>query len=279
MFDAADSGAARRDSEPRGGIGDSAVSEQGIAVRKAAMITIAVGIVHSLLLLSAFALLKMRAPSTSASDAEIIAFYSDANERRIVLVAGIYLLPFAALAFIWFTVALRMWAAGSVQRINTLFANVQLVSGIVYITLLLAAGASLSVLATSAELSSEPINPELARQFPQFGVTLFLVLAMRMAAMFVFTTSSLLRGAGLLPRWFVFSGAIVGLSLLLSASLNSWLVVIFPGWILVLCAILLNQARKIPGDLVFPEQDIGDAPRGSNRLRGFRGRGQRRQRS
>jgi hypothetical protein len=40
--------------------------------------------------------------------------------------------------------------------------------------------------------------------------------------------------------------------LLLTASLNSWLIVVFPGWILVFCAILFLRARRVSKDLVLP---------------------------
>ncbi len=196
----------------------------------------------------------MHPPAVSASDDELNRYYSDAGNRRIVLIATIYLIPFSAIAFIWFIVALRMWASRSMQRVNILFANVQLVCGIIYITLLLSAGASMSMLAAQVELGGESFNLTLARQFPQFGVTLFVVLAMRMAAMFVFSTTSLLRKEKILPGWFVAVGAVVGLALLLSATVSSWFIAVFPIWIICLCAIIFFRARRSPFDAFLPEE-------------------------
>jgi hypothetical protein len=105
-------------------------------------------------------------------------------------------------------------------------------------------------MAASVELSDQPIDPLLARQFPQFGASLLLVFAMRMAAMFVLTTTNLGRISGILPRWFVVVGYLMAIILLLTASLNSWLVLAFPTWILIACVILVDRARKIPRDLV-----------------------------
>lgn len=222
---------------------------QNVRVRRAGMLTVAFGVAHALILLTAFWLIKVRTPDVRASNDQVVAFYSNADNRRIVLLAGIYLIPFAAIAFIWFTVALRMWASLTMEQLNVLFANIQLVAGIIYITLIMAAGASMSILATSLELSHEPFDPIFGRQFPQFGRTLFLILAMRMAAMFVFSTTSLFRRTGLVPRWFLLIGGVVGLALLLSASVSSWLVLVFPGWVLVLCLFLFNHVRKIPREL------------------------------
>jgi hypothetical protein len=198
-------------------------------------------------------LLKSRAPGLNASDAEIVSFYSDPNNRRLILFAGLYLIPFAGIAFIWFIVSLQMWESGSAIRQNVLFSNVQLVCGVIYTALLFVGGASMSVVAAIVELTDTPINPVQARQFPQYGTSIILVFAMRMAAMFVLTTSNLGRSTGILPRWFIYVGFVFAVGLLLVASLSAWLVIVFPAWILVFSTILLRRARRIPRDLV-----IGD---------------------
>jgi hypothetical protein len=228
--------------------------------RRAAFLTIAFGMVHALLLLAAFWLIKVRAPAITAPDSTIANYYTNSTNRHAVLIAGIYLIPFAAIAFIWFIVALRMWAVMSMERANVLFANIQLVSGVLYIGLILAAGASMSILAVDVDLSSDTVNPGLARQFPLYGKTLFLILAMRMAAMYVFSTTSLFRNSRLLPRWFLVFGALVGLALLLSASVSSWLILVFPIWLLILCTILLIEARRIPAGLTLESTSASPRP-------------------
>jgi hypothetical protein len=52
-----------------------------------------------------------------------------------VVLVGLYLMPFAGIAFLWFIVALRMWITHSASRENVLLSNIQLVSGIVFIAL------------------------------------------------------------------------------------------------------------------------------------------------
>jgi hypothetical protein len=120
-----------------------------------------------------------------------------------------------------------------------------LVSAIIFIALFLVGGAASTVLAVSVEFADYPIEPDTARQFPQFGSALVLVLAMRMAAMFVLTTSSIARRRGILPRWFIWTGYLVAVFLLLSATLNRLLVLVFPVWILILSVILLIKARRL----------------------------------
>jgi hypothetical protein len=229
-----------------------------LAVRAAAVRTAALGLVHALLLISATLLLQTRTPGVRASDEELVAFYHDPDQRRVVVVAGLYLIPFAGIAFVWFLVALRTWISASAPRAHVLLSNVQLVSGIIYTTLVLTAGGALSVTAASVELSDQPVEPMLARQLPQLGHSLLLVFAMRLAAMFVLTTTNLGRISGILPRWFVASGFVVSLALLLTASLSSWFVLVFPAWIITFCLILIDRVRKFPRALILLESgEIG----------------------
>jgi hypothetical protein len=222
-------------------------AERGRSLRRAATITVAVGAAHAVLFLVAY-LLMSGVPGPRASNAEIAEFYGSGGSRRVVLV-GLYLMPLAAIAFVWFIVALRMWIETSARRRDALLSNIQLASGILYVALFCAASAAWSVLAASIEFADAETDPVVARQFPQYGTSLLLVFAFRMAAMFVFTTSSILRASGVLPRWLAWSGYAVGLFLLLSASFEGWFALVFPAWLLVLSAVLMLRARQIPPEL------------------------------
>jgi len=220
------------------------------SLRNAARLTAAVGALHALLFLGSSLLLANR-PGPHASTADINEYYQSADSRRVILV-GLYLMPFAGIAFIWFIVALRTWVEGAASRVNPLLSNVQLVVGILYVALFFAAAASTSVLAASVEFSDGEIDPVVAHQFPEFGSALLLVFALRMAAMFVLTTSTIARKSRVVPMWFAWSGYVVSLFLLLSASLEPWLAYVFPVWLLVLSVVLLRSSRKIPSDLLIP---------------------------
>jgi hypothetical protein len=224
--------------------------EHARSLRKAAFLTAGVGIAHAVLFLLAIWLLS-DAPGAEATNEEILDYYSSDEQRRPLLVA-LYVMPFAGIALIWFIVALRMWISGQVRRENVLLSNVQLVSGILYVALFFAGSAASSVLAASVEFADGPVDPVVARQFPQFGSALLFVFGMRMAAMFVFTTTNIFRHAGIMPRWFALAGFVVGLFLLLSASFNRALVLVFPIWMLVLCLLMLDKARRIPREAVVP---------------------------
>jgi hypothetical protein len=225
-------------------------AEHRRSLRRAAMLTAGVGVIHAVLFLLSYWLLS-DAPGPKSTDQEFVDYYSGEGNRRVVIV-GLYLMPFAGIAFVWFIVALRMWISGSVRRENVLFSNIQLVTGIIYVALFFVAAAAESVVAASVEFSDNPIDPTTARQFPQLGSAVLFVFAMRMAAMFVIMTSNIGRVAGILPRWFAYAGFLVGLFLLLSATFNPAFVLVFPVWILVLCAFLIKRAREIPSDIPIP---------------------------
>ena len=221
----------------------------GRSLRKSAILTARIGIAQAILLLASAWLLTV-IPGPAASDEEFFEFYNS-DRRWLVILVGIYLMPFAAIAFLWFAVALRMWVARSSSLPeDALLSTVQLVSAILFVALFLASAAASTVLAVTMEMSGSDIEPVVARQFPQFGKALLLVFAMRMAAMFIFTTSGLARRHSALPRWFIWSGYVIGLFLLLSASLDRLLVLLFPLWVLTLCVILLAKARRMPDDTV-----------------------------
>ncbi|TAH38181.1 MAG: hypothetical protein EYC70_06050 [Planctomycetota bacterium] len=192
----------------------------------------------------AYALLTST-PGAQAPDEEIVAFYESGSQRRLILV-GLYVMPFAGIAFLWFCMAMRVWLRAGSLPWGELVSGVQLASGILYVALFFAAAAASSVMAVSIEFSSSAVDPVIARQFPQYGATLLLGFAMRMAAMFVFTTSRLGRMTGVLPRWFAGLGLLAGLFLLLSASSNRALVLVFPLWMVALCAVLLARAWRRP---------------------------------
>jgi hypothetical protein len=93
--------------------------ERGQSLRQAATITAAVGAIHAILFFVAFFLLAA-VPGPEATDQEIADFYSSPASSLPSLV-GLYVMPFAAIAFMWFTVALRMWESFSVRREHLLF--------------------------------------------------------------------------------------------------------------------------------------------------------------
>lgn len=222
----------------------------GRALRRAAYLTVAVGLTFAILFILAY-WIGTSVPGVRSTDEQIREFYSSTGKRRLTLVA-LYIMPFAGIAFLWFIVALRMWISGSARRVDVLFSNIQLVSGILFIALFFASASAFAAMAASVEYAGASVDPVIARQFPLYGSTILFIFAMRMAAMFIFTTSTIGRNAGILPAWYTWAGYIVGIFLLLSATFSRALVLVFPVWVIVLCLLLITRARQIPDDAERP---------------------------
>jgi hypothetical protein len=213
--------------------------------RRAAMRTAWLGITHALLVLISYVLLAA-APGADASDEAFSDFYSSSSGSWKMIVAGLYLMPFAAIAFMWFIIALRMWIRRSSPALrDELYATGQLVSGIIFLALFFTGAAAISVLAVSTEIADVTVDPDVARQFTELGWALIVVFSMRMGAVFIITTSVLGRRHEFLPTWFIGAGYLVGIVLLLSANVSSLLVLVMPLWLLVLGGILMVRSSSL----------------------------------
>lgn len=223
---------------------------RGRSLRRAAYLTAGVGLAFAILFLLAYWLLS-GIPGVEASDDEMAAFYAS-DARRLPILVGVYVQPFVGITFLWFIVALRMWIAAGTRHVNQLSSNIQLISGIIFIAVFFVSAAATASTAAVIQFSTAPFSPTAARLLPQLGNTLTFVFAMRMAAMFIFTTSNIGRKSKILPRWFLVFGYIVGFFLLVSAGFRSLFVLAFPVWMLLLGIILLHRASQIPADARLP---------------------------
>ena len=195
------------------------------------------GIIFAVLYTLSYWLLA-NTPLGSATDAEILAYYADGQQRTLTL-AGMYIMPFAGISFLYFMVLLRLLGRKTGHTISRMLANVQLAAGTIFIAMLFVATAGLTANAASAQFGGMATDPLLARLLPSFSVTVLLMFGMRMASMFVFTGSSIGRGAGLIPNWFGYLGYAVGVLLLLAGSFSAWFAMLFPAWVVLLCIIML----------------------------------------
>lgn len=230
---------------------------EDVNLRRAAARTGWLGIAYAVLLIAALVVLA-RAPGASSTDQEFTDFYTHSTDTRVLVVAAFYLMPFAGIAFMWFAVLLRVWIRRTTSTLDEMYSSAQLVSGILFLGLFFAGAASISVLAVSADFSNATIDSASARLFTELGWALIAVFAMRMAAVFIMTTSALGRRHGFLPRWFVITGYIVGLFLLLSASVSTTLVLVMPVWAFIMGGLLLYRSRSLPSA---PPANDSEAPR------------------
>jgi hypothetical protein len=186
------------------------------------------GIVFAVLLLAALTMMRI-----ALSEDSLQALQTDAQRRGLIRLS-LHLVPFAGIAFLWFIGVVRE-QLGDVE--DRLFSTVFLGSGLLFLAMLfIGAVTSTSLLAMLA--GSNP-NSDLFAYGRSSTQTLISVYAMRMAAVFTLSVSTLgLRTSGL-PRWVSYLGYLVALTLLLAAGEHKWFQLVFPSWVLLVSIVIL----------------------------------------
>jgi len=146
--------------------------------------------------------------------------------------------PFAGIAFLWFVGVVRD-QIGVVE--DRLFSTVFLGSGILFVAMLflgaaLSAGLLQHAGASAAQTQSGLELWDYGRDATRVLVSVY---AMRMAAVFTLSVSTLAMRTRALPRWVAILGYVEALALLLVATDNQWVQLAFPAWVLVLSITIL----------------------------------------
>jgi hypothetical protein len=199
----------------------------------------AAGLVFAVLFVAGVLLLYPQ-PAPGSTPAQVAAWYLHGN-RDTLGVVGLYLVPFAGIAFLWFVAAVRARIGAQEDRF---FATVFLGAGILFVGLLYAAAAATGApLAAVRFQDSAPPSADVIVFARGLGYTLFYVYAVRAAAVFMIVSSTIGLRTGTLPRWLVLVGYAVAVLLLLSISFSRGFVLIFPGWVALVSIELLRRAQ------------------------------------
>ena len=186
-------------------------------------------------------LLLYRRPAKGSSAAENAQWYLQHNSKTLGIV-GLYLVPFAGIAFLWFTAAVRHRIG---QNEDRFFATVFFGSAILFVGMLwAAAGAAGAPLAAVKFQGAPPPSPDVFVFARGLGYTLLFVYAIRAAAVFMIVSSTIGLRTRTLPRWLAYLGILVALVLLFSVSYSRIFVLIFPAWVAVISVELLAKARS-----------------------------------
>jgi hypothetical protein len=149
----------------------------------------------------------------------------------------VHLLPFAGIAFVWFIGVLRDRLG---NREDKFFATVFFGSGLLFLATLFASAAVMGGL-----LRMYASKPELfvGSGLYTFGRTvsyeIMNVYTLRMAGVFMITTSTLSLRTGIVPAWMAYLGFVLALFLLLSLGSLDWAPIVFPLWVLLISVYIL----------------------------------------
>jgi hypothetical protein len=126
------------------------------------------------------------------------------------------------------------------------FATVFLGSGLLFVALLFVCtavtGAILETFAVDGRLPDQSETFAFGRRLSHALMNTF---AIKMAAVFIFVTSSIGLRTAIMPRWLGFAGFALGLVLLLVITDFAWIALLFPLWVLLVSVyILVTDLRK-----------------------------------
>jgi hypothetical protein len=189
------------------------------------------GIVFSVLLISAFWLLHLSVPDNPLDVGEWI----DVSRRRVTL--ALNLVPIAGVAFMWFLGVLRDRLGAKEDKF---FATVFLGSGLMFLGMMFVAAAAGGGLIRAYAVS--PITPSQSSAFlfaRAFAYDVMRIYALKMAAVFMITTSTLAVRTRFAARWIGWLGYPLAALILLGSSYLDWSLAIFPAWVLLISTHIL----------------------------------------
>jgi hypothetical protein len=216
--------------------GSSALTRAQLKTPKAAAIA---GIVFSILLIVIIGMLRRSVPADPLDPGAWLV-----TEPKTVTLA-LNLIPIAGVAFLWFIGALRDRLGHQEDRF---FATVFFGSALLFLAMLFVAAAiigAIVLLATSAG-PGEFINSTTFRFARAAAYIIMNVYAIKMAAVFMFSTSTVVIYTTIAPRWIAFVGYGLALVLLIGSYYISWSFAVLPVWVFLLSAYILldNLGRQ-----------------------------------
>jgi len=185
------------------------------------------GIVFSVLIIVIFWLFRTTVPADPFESGSWLA--SDPRNAAIAL----NLIPFAGAAFLWFIGVIRDRLGASEDRF---FATVFLGSALLFLAMLFCSAAVLGavILAAVSASANELVNSTTFRFARSLAYVIMNVYALKMAGIFMISTSTVIIWTRIVPRWIAMIGVALALFLMIGSYYISWSIVVFPAWVFLI---------------------------------------------
>ena len=204
------------------------------------------GLLHSALALIANGML-LSSPDPEDGDRVVADWYLDeSNQRRIIL--AVNLLTVAAIMFLWFVAVIRRRVG---ERENRFFGTVFFGSALLLTSAWLVAAVFWAAPAIAGQTFDTAPDAGTAALSQAGALTITSVVATRLEAVFIISSTTVGRLSEAFPKWLVVLGYAVGLTLLLVPVPNIFLTWVFPIWV-----------ATVSGMLLIRRAEIADAPTG-----------------
>ena len=193
------------------------------------------GIIFALLFAASLVFLRLSIPSDLTNKIEWIA------QTRERLSIALVLVPFAGIAFLWFIGVIRD-RFGELE--DRFFSTVFFGSSLLFIGMVFVAMAVAGALTASMGVDG---NYTISQDVVLFGRALMLqisnVYALRMGGVLMISLATIWLQTKLMPRWLVVLTYLLAGALLLIVSLNLWITLLFPAWVLLVSVYVLTHSH------------------------------------
>jgi len=194
------------------------------------------GIVFSVLLMVVFWLLRTAIPA----DPQEPGSWLNSSSGSVAL--ALNLMPFAGIAFLWFIGVLRDRLG---QQEDRFFATVFFGSGLLFLAMLFASAAIVGAILIAFAMAPQELTGSATFFFARAAAyNLVNVYMIKMASVFMITTSTIAIYTGIAPRWLAFLGFALALILLFGSFYISWSFLVFPLWVFLISAFILKTSRR-----------------------------------
>jgi hypothetical protein len=168
------------------------------------------------------------------------------TDPRTVALA-LNLIPYAGIAFLWFIGVIRDLLSENEDR---LFATVFLGSGLLFLALtFIGAALAAGLLSAFAIGSSVLVQSDVMIYGSSVVYNIFNIYAVRMSGVFMISLATIWLRTGVMHRGWVFLTYVLALVLLVSIDYSFWVILILPGWVLVISVyILIRNIHHRPRD-------------------------------
>ncbi len=198
------------------------------------------GVIFSLLMITSMILISA---VSAATIADINRDWIQARAATTKL--AIQLVPFAGIAFLWFTGVIRDHLG---EKEDQFFATIFFGSGVVFVALIFIWAA---IIGTLLGVHFVATNLLVDNDIYIFGFTFMKEIigtyAMRMAGVYMISVGTIWTRTGVMPRWLSIITFIVALGFLLFASTIRVARFIFPGWVFLVSAYVLIANYRLDG--------------------------------
>jgi hypothetical protein len=191
------------------------------------------GMLFSILLIAVFWLLRISVPA----DPQEPGAWLNTSAGTVALALNV--VPFAGIAFLWFMGVLRDRLG---EREDRFFATVFLGSGLLFLGMLFVAaalvGGILVAFATHPQAMINSATFHLARSTAYNLLNIYMI---KLAGVFMITTSTLAMSTDFVPRWLAIVGYVLALLLLIGSYYLSWSFAVFPVWVFLISFYILRE--------------------------------------